>query len=510
MEQDKRMTMRKLLMGVLLLGAVASVSANAELPAERIIDLYRKASGGKALKRIKATVTTGRIRRGEAGSGRFTYQAVLPDRLRMDLEAGDLQFTECYNGKSAWRKDAGGLRTLHGDDAKTARLLALIANARMDGLGRNRIMARAGGRTTLDGHAVNVLELSMNEAQVRFFFDAANHLLVKRERTTTEGPEEVFYGDYRKVDGVMEPHALRIKIGKQEWAIAVDRIEHNRPTDEAIFRYPQIAPASPLPDVKTLMTAIVANQQKIEELRERYTFRELEIERKLDGAGRVKDTETKLYDVTPMAGSTVRRLVTTNGKELSASEREKEDRRVQKEVEEKLRQQEKRKKNQAQAAQRNADDNDEEDERVTILNFLRISEATSLRRENFRGHDVLAFDFEPRKGFQPQNRSEKIVSKLAGTIWIDEQANQIVRLEARLIDSYKIAGGMLASISPSTAFVFEQEKVNNEVWLPSFAEVNLSARLFLLAKFNRFITTRYSDYRKYQVESDYRLNPPNP
>ena len=149
-----------------------------------------------------------------------------------------------------------------------------------------------------------------------------------------------------------------------------------------------------------------------------------------------------------------------------------------------------------------------DDDDIEIKDFLRISEITSVRREMFRGHEVVAFDFEPRKGFKPKNRAEDIVNKLAGTIWVDETARQVARLEARLTDSYKNGGGMLASIGASTAFSFEQEKVGDEVWLPSSMEANISARVLLLAKFNRSVERRYSDYKKYQIDSKYDLTKP--
>jgi hypothetical protein len=67
---------------------------------------------------------------------------------------------------------------------------------------------------------------------------------------------------------------------------------------------------------------------------------------------------------------------------------------------------------------------------------------------------------------------------------------------------------VLASIGPSTAFVFEQDKIDDEVWLPSFMEANVSARLLLFAKFNRSMERRYSEYKKYQIDSKYELSKP--
>jgi len=256
------------------------------------------------------------------------------------------------------------------------------------------------------------------------------------------------------------------------------------------------------------MKSVTANQEKIEELRERYTCRLVEIERKHDGDGRVKDTDTRTFEVTPVGLRLVRRLMSVNGRELSASEREKEDKRVQKAVEDIIERREKKQQEKDRARARGEQEKEKDDDTVTVLDFLRLSEITSIRREMFRGHEVIAFDFEPRKGFKPKNRSEEIVNKLAGTIWVDESAQQVARLEARFTDSFKIAGGLLASIAPSTAFVFEQDKIGDEVWMPSVMEANLSLRLMVFAKLSRSVERRYSDYKKYQVDSKYDLSKP--
>jgi hypothetical protein len=305
----------------------------------------------------------------------------------------------------------------------------------------------------------------------------------------------------------MEPFSIRIKKANDEFIISIDRVEHNRNLELTAFRYPQVEGSRPLPELEPLLKALNDNQDKIDEMRERYTCRLVEIERKHDGDGRIKESETKIYEVTPVGTQFVERLISVNGKELSQSEREKEDKRVQKEIEDIIKKREKKEQQEERARVRGEKKKDDDDD-IEIKDFLRISEITSIRREMFRGHEVIAFDFEPRKGFKPKNRAEDIVSKLAGTIWVDEAAQQIARLEARFTDSYKIGGGMVASIGASTAFSFEQEKIGDEVWLPSSMEANLSARVLLLAKFNRSLERRYSDYKKYQIDSKYDLTKP--
>jgi hypothetical protein len=490
---------REIVLLVLALVLCLANSAAAQTP-DKVVDKYRKAIGGKSAARIKSTIVTGTFTDGrQAGAGHFTLTSAAPDQLRIDLESPDLVLSECYNGKSAWVRDSRGLRTLLGREAKSLRLWAILANSRLRDLSRARVFAQKVTAATIGGRTTSAVEFAFNDVAAKLFFDTSTGLVVKQERWIARGVEEILFDDYRRVDGVMEP--FRIQIARPDLAltVVVDSVDHDTATDQARFRYPVIPGKRPLPDLEPLMKSVEANQERLEELREQYTFRESETENKLDGSGRIKETMVRLYEVTPVAGTFVRRLMSENGKELSASDREKEDKRVQKEVEEALKQRDK---------ERDRKEEKKNDDDVTILTFLRISEITSVRRETFRGQEVIAFDFEPRRGFKPRNRAETIVSKLAGTVWVDEDAREIARLEARLIDSFKLGGGVLASIRPSTAFIFEQEKVDGEIWLPSYGEVNISARILLFAKLNRSATIRYSDYKKHKVDSDYKLERP--
>jgi hypothetical protein len=500
--------MKRVSILLLLLVAISLDCLAADKSAKKIIERYKKAVGASAARRIKSTLIVGSIKTADGATGRYSYQSATPESLRVDIEAGELRVSECYNGKSAWRMEGGRLRTLLGEEAKRLRLEALIAATRLADISRNRIVAQSPIAATVEGKGATGVELIKDDARVKLFFDDASGLIVKRERETPDGLEEIFYGDYRKIDGVMEPHSMRIKRGSSEMSVTADRIEHNRGVDVAAFRYPRIEGAKPLPDVEALLKTVVANQEKIEQMRERYTCRMTETERKLDGGGRVKQTEIKTYEVTPVGNRTVERLMSVNGKELSAAEREKEDRRVQKQVEEIIKRREKELQKKERDRARGGEQEEEDDDRVTILDFLHLCEITSVRREVFRGVEVIAFDFEPRKSVKPKNRVESIVSKLAGTLWVDEQAGQIVRLEARLTDSFKMAGGLLASVGPSTAFAFEQEKVDGEVWLPSLTEGNISVRLMLFSKINRSMKRSYSDYKKHRVDSTYETGKP--
>ena len=501
----------------LWIAAALAISATAaDQSASKVIERYRKATGGAALKRVRSTYMRGSISTPAGVTGRVSYRLSSPDRLRLDVEAGKTKWTECYNGKSAWRLDDRGLKTLLGDEVKRMRLGAILASGRLADLQRTRIVPALSTQQTIAGKTADAVDFTKDGVKIRLLFDAGTHLPVKREAETSEGQEEIFFSDYRPVDGVQEPFSVQIKRGGEDFLITVERVTHNTEIDESAFRYPQLEGSRPLPELAPLLKAITENQEKLDELREHYTCQMSETTRKLDGDGRVKDVETKLYEVTPVAGDFVERLMSVNGKDLTTSEREKEDKRVQKEVEELLKDKEKKKEKKERAkarAEKEGDrdkekDKDKDDDDVTISDFLRVSEITSIRREMFRGHEVIAFDFEPKKGYKPKSRVENLIKKLAGTIWVDEDAKQIARLEAHLTDSFKVGGGLLASIGSSTAFAFEQEKVDGELWLPSYGEANIAVRLMLLAKFNRSLERRYSNYKKYDINSEYSLTKP--
>jgi hypothetical protein len=91
---------------------------------------------------------------------------------------------------------------------------------------------------------------------------------------------------------------------------------------------------------------------------------------------------------------------------------------------------------------------------------------------------------------------------MAGAIWIDPIDKQVARVEARLIEAYKIGGGMLASLKEGANFMFEQERVNQEIWLPTRAEINLGVRVLLFKGLNINQTITYGDYKRFSVEAE--------
>jgi len=123
------------------------------------------------------------------------------------------------------------------------------------------------------------------------------------------------------------------------------------------------------------------------------------------------------------------------------------------------------------------------------------------RHERFRGEDVLVFDFEPNPEYKSRSLVESIVQKLAGVVWIDEKAHQVARIEAYFVGDAKIGGGLLANLQKGSSFIDEQAFINNEVWLPTYQEAHIGARFLLVKGIKVNEVTRYSDYKRFNVET---------
>lgn len=262
------------------------------------------------------------------------------------------------------------------------------------------------------------------------------------------------------------------------------------------YSVPSQAPTDerPLPDIPSLMRQVAKNQNAIEQIRKLYTAHVSEEKDDVKADGTVKSRTVDDYDVFYVGDQEVRHLLAKDGKPLEGGAKDREDKRFNKEFDD-------AKKKQAELAAdpKKAAKQDEEDE-AQLSDFLRAESFTNPRRTTFHGEDVIAFDFAGNPSYKPKKEVDRIVQKLSGEMWVDDQASEIVRLEAHFAESAHIAGGVLASLQKGSAFAFEQQKINDEIWLPSYVEVHLDARVVIL-KVKANFTDRYSDYRKFQSGS---------
>jgi hypothetical protein len=484
--------------------AIALVSApgpaRAQDPA-KIAEQYVKAAGGsKALSRVQTETLEGTFTNPVDGKpATYTFSTKLPNRYYSEFVLGDKNLIEAYNGKSAWHQTASGeSSTLLGQQGLQLEAASVYYNSRFVNPKKNKLALAFVGHAQVRGRDALQIEVTTpTNIRRQVFFDPQTHLIVKESAALGGVDQEILYADYRDVDGVKLPYKIELHRGSDVYSIDIARAAINGTIGERVFDFPKKSQVQ-LPDLKALFKEIDENQKAIDRLKENYAGTRVEEETEFEKDGKVKKTEVKEYTFFYLNGDEVSTLVKKDGKPLSDAEQKKESERVQKEIQDiQKREAKKNAKDEKGKEEGKKKDDDDPD----IETFLRACQFVNPRRERFRGQDVLVFDFEPNPEYKAHKLVEKVVQKLAGVIWIDQQAHDVARLEAYFVGDFRFAGGLIANLQKGTSFIYEQAYINNEVWLPTSMEAHVGVRLLLLKGFNFNAVTRYSDYKKFNVET---------
>ena len=494
--------MRAYRLAPFLMLAILSTPARAQ-DAEKIIDQYVKAQGGsKLLSKVQTLTIEGTITNATDGkSGTYTVDTKLPNRYYSELVVGDRNVIEAYNGKSAWHQTATGeITTLVGVEGAQLEAAGQYYNSRLVNAKKNKLGVAFVGHTQVRGKDAPQIEITTPAGLKReVFFDPQTHLILKESAPIGGIEEQILYDDYRPVNGLELPHKIELHRGDDSYDIAVTRAAVNGAVGERVFDFPKKSQVQ-LPDLQALFKEIDDNQKAIDKIKENYAGTRNEEQTEYDKTGKVTKHEVKEYSFFYLNGDEISTLTKKDGTPLGGDEQRKENEKTQKEIQEIQKNQDKKEAKEEKAKEEGKEKKDDDDD-VGIEVFLRACQFVNPRRERFRGQDVLVFDFEPNPEFKPRKLAEKVVHELAGVIWIDEKAHDVARLEAYFVGDFKFGGGLIANLQKGTSFTFEQAFLNNEVWLPTYEEAHVGVRLLLLKGIKVNAVTRYSDYKKFNVES---------
>lgn len=492
------MTFKPIFSIILIIFIAFGVNVAAQSP-NKILKQAGKALGEKSLRNLTSYRKTGKITRVKDGAnGAYETQAAAPNLYSESYDLDGYETESGYNGKSGWRRDSrDGLGTLTGAESADFQAEALYRNSLWLDYKKQKSKISSGGRANINGKTANSIVLTTAKgAAIKLYFDAGSNLLLREEFPGAGAPKVYDYSDYRIIDGINEPFSINLKHGAETFEIKLDSIIHNQPISAAVFDFPQISGES-LPDIAALFREVQANEDKIENLLESYSYTQRIIRRELTKDGVLNERESETNQLSFYKGYRISRTIEKNGKPLSEKDQADEDRNVQRRVEEieKI-----IAKNESKVAAGSAPN--EENKRVSIAEILRASRLVNPRRERFRGRDVIVFDFEPNPDFDMKNAKSllKFFGKVGGVIWVDAKDKQVARIEAVLFDSFKVGGGLLANLKKGASFTLEQERVNDEIWLPSTADINFSIKVLLVKGININQVIKSYNYRKFSTE----------
>jgi hypothetical protein len=241
-------------------------------------------------------------------------------------------------------------------------------------------------------------------------------------------------------------------------------------------------------DANAFVRGLVGAQRQREEALSRYAYDVTEVKERLDKKGRARRKQIRVHEVFYVKGRPVRRLVARDNRELTGRDSEREERRV-RELAEAIR------------------DGRVVSERpgVRLSRILERYDFQLVGREALEDRCRLVFDFAARAGEFDLDR-DKLLRKLAGRLWVDEEERAVARLEVRNTAGLRFALGLGASVS-TLSFTMAFKRMEVGVWLPSRLEAYAEGRRLLFFRFRYRTSTTYSNYRRFEVEVEETVHP---
>ena len=238
--------------------------------------------------------------------------------------------------------------------------------------------------------------------------------------------------------------------------------------------------SAPLPDIETLLTRVRARYDALDSLRKRYICTMTQVADEFSSNGS-KKSHTDQYQAFYVNNTLVQQHVSRDGRPLSPDDAKKEQQRVDKLV----------------ARLKSHEDKPSKDDiRLSASRLLKVATFTNPRREVLNGRPTLVFDYKGDPHAHTNNLGDEIMRQLAGTLWIDERENAIVRLNGTLQQNFHVGGGLLVNIRKGSWFNFTQSLVNSEIWFPTELSAHVDGRFLLIKGFNGNASQTFSDYRK--------------
>ena len=216
---------------------------------EEILALNYQAHGGlDKLKAVTAMKISGKIVLPEQGLEMpMVMWQKYPDKMRVESRFQDKKIVQAYDGQKAW-----WIMPFLSDEPREmepeqARLFAEQADFenplvvfREKGYPLELL-----GKEEMAGASVFKLKLTKPDGREIFFYlDASSGLEVKSTLTVkigeTETLNEILYGDYKPVDGMLMPFYVENKLnGKTQMQMTMATLELNPPMADTLFAMPQ-------------------------------------------------------------------------------------------------------------------------------------------------------------------------------------------------------------------------------------------------------------------------------
>ena len=201
---------------------------------EELLDKYVEVTGGKAAyEKFKSRLTKGTVEIAGLGvKGTVMIAQAAPNQMIMEMNLEGLgKFMSGSDGTNVWEMNPiSGPRIKQGKERATG-LRSAMFNSDVDWRKLYSKVETAGEETVDGKQTYKVLATTTDGDVVTKYFDKATGLVTKTLMTveTPQGKVETtnLVSDYKKHDGIVQPHRVTTKVLTTEFVITVNTIENN-------------------------------------------------------------------------------------------------------------------------------------------------------------------------------------------------------------------------------------------------------------------------------------------
>jgi hypothetical protein len=205
-------------------------------------------------------------------------------------------------------------------------------------------------------------------------------------------------------------------------------------------------------DAKTILEKMIvqADSSEAKKAEAEFSYSRQTLVFFFDEHGKVTRKRDRLYEVVPVDGEPMMRLVKVNGKWVGPDKAER--------------------KNAYSQAGNNARKLEINEDLIIRYDFTFEGE------EQFDGRPVFVLSFKPKAGTESDDGFfGKLLSQLAGKIWVDAEDHQLARLDVKLLQKVNFFGGIAGAIERMDLKLARQ-RVAPGMWLNRNSVIDLEAR----------------------------------
>jgi hypothetical protein len=258
----------------------------------------------------------------------------------------------------------------------------------------------------------------------------------------------------------------------------------------------------PLPDADTFYRLVRENLARAERVTHLYTYKERRTDIHTNPFGKLGTSGESLFEVYPSPTRRLgyRRLVARNGKPIPAADLAEQDQEYRARVARVMRENASRTPDREVLLQQESEGARQRRQRA-IEDVIDTLQFQLKGRTTHNGVTAIVIAFSPNPNARPTTRQGRTAQKFSGTIWVDEAASEVMRVEATSTDDITYGSGFVARLDEGTIATMTRRRVGDQVWMPTELKLTGRGRAVLFRALVVDYVIEWFDYRRLPEES---------